>query len=75
VSGQWEQYVEQALLALWQERFGPSIPVREFGPEMQECVRDEVRAVLATVGPLIAEDTRVRMVEAAGRAVEREVRP
>lgn len=75
MTGQWEQYAEPALLALWQERFGPGVRVHEFGPEMQECVRDEVRAVLATVGPLIAEDTRVRMVEAAARAVERDTAP
>lgn len=33
------------------------------------------RAVLAVVGPLIAEDTRERMVAAAGAALEREVPP
>lgn len=72
---QWEKYVEPTMLASWQERFGPNIPLNEFGPEMEECVRAEVRAVLAVVGPLIAEDTRVRMVEAAGRAVDRETAP
>jgi hypothetical protein len=40
-----------------------------------ELFRPEVERVVALVGPLIAEDTRVRMVAAAGRAVERETAP
>lgn len=75
MSGQWEKYVEPMMAAAWRERFGPNIPLSEFGPEMEECVRAEVRAVLDVVGPLIAEDTRVRMVAAAGRAVERDADP
>jgi hypothetical protein len=40
----------------------------------KESCRKVVRAELAVVGPLIAEDTRERMVAAAARAVERETR-
>lgn len=66
MTDQWEKYVEAA------------------GDAMLDCdhngiqcytpkpIDETARAVLAAVGPLIAEDTRVRMVEAAGRAVERE---
>jgi hypothetical protein len=65
MTDQWEKYVEAA------------------GDAMLDCdhngiqcytpkpIDETARAVLAAVGPLIAEDTRVRMVEAAARAVER----
>lgn len=57
---QWEKYVEPAALAM---NGGQDHAVERWG--------DEVRTVLAVVGPLIAEDTRERIVAAAARAVER----
>lgn len=83
MTGQWERYVEQAAEAMW-ESFRPGAWPRGDGalepiPAWADCAegerescRDEVRAALAVVGPLIAEDTRVRMVEAAAEIVKRE---
>lgn len=83
MTGRWEQYVEQAAETMW-ESFRPGVWPRGDGvlepiPTWAECAeaerescRDEVRAALVVVGPLIAEDTRVRMVEAAAEIVKRE---
>lgn len=70
----WEQYVEVTAAALDPEPFDETGPhsgshVYEF---RREIACNRARRVLDAIGPLIAEDTRVRMVEAAGRAVERE---
>lgn len=83
MTGQWEQYVEQAAETMW-ESFRPGVWPRDNGvlepiPAWADCAeaerescRDEVRAALVVVGPLIAEDTRVRMVTAAAEIVKRE---
>lgn len=83
MTGQWEQYVEPAAVAMW-ELFRPGFWPRDDGvlepiPAWADCAeaerescRNEVRTALAVVGPLIAEDTRVRMVEAAAEIVKRE---
>lgn len=68
MSGQWEQYVEKAAEA--QEQFWA--PLRGHTDYPDEIDFGLARAVLAAVAPLIAEDTRTRMVEAAGKIVERE---
>jgi hypothetical protein len=68
MTGQWEKYVGPAAKA--QEQFWA--PLRGHTDYPDEIDFGLARAVLAVVGPLIAEDTRVRMVEAAGRALERE---
>lgn len=64
MSGQWEKYVEQAVDAV-----AARYPIRSVP---RELVADDIRVALAAVGPLIAEDTRERIVAAAGRIVERE---
>lgn len=81
-----EKYVEAAAEAMW-ESFRPGFWPRGDGvlepiPAWADCAeaerescRGEVRAALAVVGPLIAEETRERMVAAAARAVEREAPP
>lgn len=83
MSNQWERYVEPAAEAMW-ESFRPGFWPRGDGvlepipawadcaEEERESCRGEVRAALAVVGPMIVEDARCRMVEAAARAVERE---
>lgn len=87
MSGQWEQYVPAAARAIretprkrtifWEDENG--IPVDEGDPRAvnrdylsSEDYDAEARAVIAVVGPLIAEDTRERMVEAAAAVVERD---
>lgn len=77
----WEQYVDPAAEAMW-ESFRPGVWPRGDGvlepipawadcaEEERESCRGEVRAALAVVGPLIAEDARERLVEAAARRVQ-----
>ena len=82
-----ERYVPAAAKAIretpwkrttfWEDENG--IPVDEGDPRAvhqdymsSEDYDAEARAVLGIVGPLIAEDTRERVVAAAARAVERE---
>lgn len=90
MSGQWEKYVEKVAAEIrenvWQTR---SYWVDENGCEVEqdspEAVQIErmtyidpkvaARAALTVVGPLIAEDTRDRLVAAAARAVERGPQP
>jgi hypothetical protein len=88
MTDQWEKYVEQAAEAGW-ESIRPTYWVDAKDDGMYEAVpcwaeadeadkesyRKIVRAELAVVGPLIAEDTRERLVAAAARAVEREQAP
>lgn len=74
MTGQWEPYVEPAAAAIDPDVFDEADPHRgslayEF---RREVACDTARRVLAVVGPLIAEDTRERVVAAAGRAVQRE---
>jgi hypothetical protein len=69
--GQWEKYVEQAARVAY-ESGGPvwswdRLSAGERAPRLAR-----MRAALSAVGPSIAEDTRERMVAAAGRAVERD---
>jgi len=64
--GPWEKYVEQAAEAMNAAGMVDEDDVL-FVP-----VENAARALLAAVGPLIAEDTRERMVAAAGRALEKE---
>lgn len=71
----WEQYVEQTMVALVHERFGPRIPMEQHDPVMLDYFRGAARAALAAVGPLIVEDTQQRLVEAAARAVVRAAPP
>jgi hypothetical protein len=66
VSG-WEKYVEQAA-----ETVDPAAFRSEARPWRRRKVIGQMRAALAAVGPLIAEDTRDRMVTAAGKALERD---
>lgn len=77
MTDQWEKYVEAAAVSLDPAAFDKTIEnhdgyVREF---RRDRATELARGVLAAVGPLIAEDTRERMVAAAGRAVERETAP
>jgi hypothetical protein len=68
MSEQWEKYVEAAADAI---TYHPGN--RTGTPDSRHPVSQMIaRSVLAVVGPMIAEDTRVRMVEAAARAVQRE---
>lgn len=80
IEGQFEQYVEKAAEALQvctcpagRNQHGHW---RLVGPTCPACgdAEAKVRAVLVAVGPLIEEDTRLRMVAAAGRALARHVR-
>lgn len=65
MSDQWEKYVEPAGDAMLDcDHNG----IQCYSPK---SIDETARAVLAVVGPLIAEDTRARMVSAAARAVER----
>lgn len=74
-AGQWEPFVERAARA-GHDAFFTTEQHDDSGnliPVPREMVWSTVaRAVLATVGPLIAEDTRERMVAAAAAAIERE---
>lgn len=87
MNSQWEKYVEQvaAVLAphvqvwrIWDhdERavcLGCDWTSETEGHELSAAWAAHMAALaLPVVGPLIAEDTRARMVAAAGRAVERE---
>jgi hypothetical protein len=77
MTGQWEKYVSAGAEAVDPAAFDRTIEnhdgyVRQF---RRDKASGQARAVLAVVGPLIAEDARVRMVEAAGRAVERDTAP
>lgn len=86
MSGPWEQYVEPAAEAMW-ESFRPGVWPRGDGilepipawsdcaEEERESCRDEVRAALGVIGPKIVEDTTQRLIEAAARAVERDIPP
>ena len=74
MSGQWEKYVDDATRAFCVERWGEGL-TDQADPDDIEFYRQGVAAAVAAVGPLIAEDTRERMVAAAGRAVERERNP
>ena len=67
-AGQWEQYVEAATDAM--------LDCDHNGIECHKPMGldDTARAVLAAVGPRIAEDTRDRLVAAAAAAVARETR-
>lgn len=68
MTGQWEKYVQAAADEI---TYHPGN--RTGTPESRHPVSVMLaRAVLATVGPLIAEETRERMVAAAGAALERE---
>jgi len=74
VTGQWEHLVAQAAEAIKTTPWKRTDFVDEDGNHDYMASEDyeaEARAVLATVGPLIAEDTRERMVAAAGAALER----
>ena len=77
MSGHWEKYVERGTDALRAAGFVDSdddtVPTWPDDNPIPVWVRAEyaTRALLAVVGPLIAEDTRERMVAAAARAVER----
>jgi hypothetical protein len=71
MTGQWEKYVEPAAKA--QEQFWA--PLRGHTDHPDEIDYALARATLAVVGPLIVEDTRVRIVAAAARAVERDTAP
>lgn len=69
MTGQWEKYVQAAADEI---TYHPGN--RTGTPESRHAVSVMLaRAVLAVVGPLIAEDTRDRMVAAAKAAVGREV--
>lgn len=69
MTGQWEKYVQAAADEI---TYHPGN--RTGTPQSRHAVSVMLaRAVLAVVGPLIAEDTRDRMVAAAGAALEREV--
>jgi hypothetical protein len=83
VSGPFEKYVEKAaeaawnsnLPTYWQDEAGCWEPMptwSQAGDTDRLPTRELMRAALAAVGPLIQEDTRERMVAAAGRALERE---
>jgi hypothetical protein len=65
-AGQWEQYVAAAA-----EAIDPAV-FRRKQEWMRRRTLGMVRTVLKIAGPLIAEDTRVRMVEAAAEIVKRE---
>jgi len=68
MNGEWEKYVEPAADAI---TYHPGN--RTGTPDSRHPVSQILaRAVLAAVGPLIAEDTRERMVAAAGRALEKD---
>lgn len=67
-AGQWEQYVEPAADAINEFCY----PLRDEGSVADDGDKAIARAMLAAVGPRIAEDTRTRLVTAAGAAVERE---
>ena len=75
MSDQWEKYVEPAAVSIDPAAFDKSMPnhdgmVRQF---RRDRATELAQGVLAVVGPLIAEDTRERLVAAAARAVEREL--
>jgi hypothetical protein len=67
-AGQWEQYEAPAAKAM--EQFWA--PLRGHTDEPDEIDFALANAILNVVGPLIAEDTRDRLVAAAGVAAERE---
>jgi hypothetical protein len=73
-----DKYVERATDALRDSGFvdpdDDTVPTYRGNNPIPVWVPAEgaAKAVLAAVGPLIAEDTRERMVAAAARAVERE---
>lgn len=65
-AGQWEPFVGAAEEALLDSNHNG---IQCYDPM---SITETARAVLATVAPLIAEDTRERMVAAAGAALERD---
>lgn len=67
-AGQWEQFEAPAAKAM--EQFWAHL--RGHTDEPDEIDFALANAVLNVVGPLIAEDTRDRLVAAAGNAVERQ---
>lgn len=74
MTGQWEQYVAAAAVPLDPDAFDVTDPQHDHWAMdlRREVAQERARKVLAIAGPLIAEDTRTRMVEAAGKIVERE---
>lgn len=60
----YERWVRPAVQAVLAANYGPGDGTTE------ALIAGDMRIALATVGPLIAEDTRERMVAAAGRALE-----
>lgn len=78
MSGQWEKYVEQGTDALRVAGFvdpdDDTVPTYRGNDPIPVWVPAEyaTRAFLDALGPLIAEDTRVRLVAAAGRSLKRD---
>lgn len=73
-AGQWEKYAEQAAEPLDPAAFDQTDPQHDhWAMDFRRGIaKDRALRMLATVGPLIAEDTRERMVAAAGAALERD---
>lgn len=74
MSGEWEKYVPDAAASIDPAAFDRTIEnhdgyVRQY---RRDKATELARGVLVAVGPLIVEDTRVRLVAAAARAVERD---
>jgi hypothetical protein len=72
VTGQWEQYVDAVELHPSGECVQGNCRKRDIAAPLAPLVHDMIQAAVVTVAPLIAEDTRVRMVEAAVTIMERE---
>ncbi|MFC5268494.1 hypothetical protein ACFPJ1_40850 [Kribbella qitaiheensis] len=75
LSGRFEQYVSPAAVAIDPAAFDETIEnhaglIRQF---RRDRAIELAQAVLGAVAPLIEEDTRTRMVEAAAAAVKREL--
>jgi len=70
---QWEKYVEPAARLLDPDAFDQLDPHHAHWAleSRRQAARNRVRRVLGHAAPLIAQDTRERMVAAAARAVER----
>lgn len=78
MSGPWDKYVEPAAEALGKATawIAPTThPWEGMSEQAKDRNRMHVEAVLDVIGPLIAEDTRDRMVAAAAAALEREKSP
>jgi hypothetical protein len=69
VSGPFDKYVEKAASVIADYEVSHGAIAFRVGDDDGQQIADRV---LAAVGPLIQEDTRERMVAAAGRALERE---